>query len=128
MKHVAYAIGGLILAFILFVNLVNAPRKRELDRKNRENADRIVRALRAYQHDHGTYPEELSRLEPDYLKPVPARLAYPGDTAGSPFHYVAAENGKSFTIGYWEAPIGMFPSDLEATYDSSTGAWKKEER
>jgi hypothetical protein len=31
----------------------------------------VVRALTAYHQDHGTYPEELDALVPDYLSEVP---------------------------------------------------------
>ena len=128
LRKIAYVLAGLLLAFFLFVNLVNAPHRRETDRTNRQNAERIITALRAYQHDHGHYPRSLEDLEPAYLKPVPARLAYPGDKSGSRFHYDVAEDGGTFTIGYWQAPLGMFPSDLEETFESATGQWKTEER
>ncbi|HVP43659.1 MAG TPA: hypothetical protein VMS96_09505 [Terriglobales bacterium] len=128
LRTIAYALGGLVLGFFLFVNLVNAPRRRETDRTNRQNAERVLPALEAYRRDHGRFPESLDALQPAYLKPVPACIGYPGDTSGKPFHYEVAEDGKSFSLGYPKAPYGMFPSDLEATFESGSRQWKTEER
>jgi len=124
LRKILYLLGGLLLAFFLFVNLVNAPHKGETDQLNRRKGDCIIAALRAYQRDHGRYPETLDALAPDYLKAVPQRVIRPGETTGRPFDYEIAKEGKEFKIGYMEAAIGMLPSDSESIFDSSTGEWK----
>ena len=95
---------------------------RQVNRANRQAAERALTALERYRAQHGRYPPALSDVFPEYFQPStkPPEKDPPGN-----FYYRASPDGQRFWIAYDERVPGIFlPSDLVAEYDSKLHQWR----
>jgi hypothetical protein len=90
-------------------------------------------ALAAYKKDHGSYPAgssldaAIKAIEPAYIRKAPAHDAW-----GTPYRYLAAANGDSFTLASagsdgsfssetWVTEASDLPFDADAVMTSEGG-------
>src|SRR5690242_7451752 len=117
-------IGGIVVVglFVAFVLGVLWPPKQRTDAINREDADRIVNALEAYQRANHAYPAELKELAPKFIPQVPAEHHRNGNTVA--FWYEPGDDKRSYVLRYDEAPLLSIGADAYFQYDSQSHAWK----
>lgn len=72
----------------------------------------VIAALESYKLDHGSYPESLIELVPDYLSSVPAK------TEELDFFYSRTETGYQFSFYY------LGPGMNACTYAPEAKDWK----
>lgn len=122
MRKVIFGAIVLIGLFAILVVGVLLPPKKHTDEINREEGDRIVNALEAYQRANHNYPPELSQLVPKFIPQIPPQHRASGETR--PFSYQPGDGNRAYLLSFDEAPIGPFSSDAGYQYDSHTQAWK----
>lgn len=111
-----------ILGLVAVVVAVFLPGKTRTDAINREDGDRIVNALEAYQRANHTYPAELSQLVPKFIPQVPPQHRQNGEL--TTFHYQVSDDTRGYVLSYQEASIGPFSADAAFEYDSRVQEWK----
>jgi len=81
------------------------------------NEGQIVCALERYRLAHGTYPETLDALIPQFMDQIPTDLI-----GGGPLHYHRTDDGKFllYSIGWNETDDGGTPGTLK---DAKQGDW-----
>lgn len=84
------------------------------------NGAPLISALRAYQRDHGRYPERLSALVPDYLPRIPTT----GLAAFPKFEYGCVE-GKEFSLWVHTeiALLDMSVCSYDSEPETDPGSW-----
>jgi hypothetical protein len=116
--------GSMLLVAMLglcgFVNLVNAPDKADRDRQARGQASRLIAGLGDYRAEQGRYPAALEELVPRFVSEIPS------SASGGGFEYAPIDDGREFELGYFEAPMGVLPSDGFNSYESRTASWRFE--
>jgi hypothetical protein len=118
-------IGILVIGFLALIALIVGvflPPKSRTDQINREEGDRIVNALLAYERANHAYPSDLKELVPKFIPQIPQQHRSTGSL--KPFHYELGDNNHSFVLSYDEAPIGPFTSDATFEFDSKVRDWK----
>lgn len=80
----------------------------------KQRSQPLLAAIRAYHSDHGTYPQQLAELVPDYITEIPS----PG-YHGCEWAYVRQMHGTKFILGVH--PDSPWISNL--TYYSSLDEW-----
>jgi hypothetical protein len=81
------------------------------------NEGQIVCALERYHLAHGTYPETLDTLTPQFMDQIPTDLI-----GGGPLNYHRTDDGKFllYSIGWNETHDGGTPGTLK---DAKQGDW-----
>jgi len=120
-----------LLGVVVFIVLVTAfvggvlwPPKARTDAINREDADRVVNALLAYEHANHAYPAELKDLAPKFIPQIPE--VHRGSVGPHPFRYEPSDDHHAFVLRYDEAPLLSMGSDAFFEYDSRTRAWRNQ--
>ena len=112
---------GLFAAFVIGVLW---PPKARVDAINRENGDRVVNALLAYEHANHAYPAELKELAPKFIPQIPQVSR--GSVDPIPFRYEPSDDKRAFVLRYDEAPLMSMGADAFFIYDSHTREWKNQ--
>jgi hypothetical protein len=96
------------------------------DDENRATGNLIVAALEKFRGEHGTFPESLDELVPDFLgseRDICWRSRQ-GREKVKRYQYEMVDAGEDFLLLYPQAPIGFFRSDAAYQYRSSRGEWR----
>lgn len=101
-----------LLVYLVMVIAIVATIQIDLSRA-KQHAETLIVALKQYQARHGSYPDKLEQLVPEFLPAIPqARFCLTANT----FFYRAADN--SHTLSYMVMPpFGWESHNLE------TGRW-----
>lgn len=86
---------------------------------DRQIGDTVVMAIDAYWQDHGSYPEELNHLTPDYLSHIPTgRCSAVGD-APQAFDIQQCHTGETILV------INVMTDEWIQRYNLETGRWSR---
>lgn len=107
---------------------------REVSRKIAiNNADKLITAIESYKNNNNRYPEDISNLEPDYLKRIPKPCimgisGYNYEKTGNNFNLTFTQNviiGFNFEVVVYD-PTGNHKSEGELTtlYETGKDKWK----
>lgn len=92
----------LLTLLVLIVPLFGCANIYRLDltrdrRVNATSARKLYSPLNKYRQAHGHYPDNLSRLKPNYIEDLPTTVA------GHQFFYLKHKNSQGFSLGWYQS-------------------------